>query len=117
MEDPESATGWAAAAALICGPASHHVEMALPLAEAGVHLFIEKPISDRLDPADELVALCRAKRLVLMVGYNLRFYEPLRRVREARIRDGSRRLTSLESFYGVTALESPEPDERGAENG
>jgi predicted dehydrogenase len=73
--------------AIVAGPASTHVEIALPLAEAGVHLFVEKPIADRLAGVDELIRRCRARGRVLMVGYTLRFYPPLRRLREA-LRDG-----------------------------
>lgn len=59
--------------ALITGPASRHVEVGLALARSGVHLFVEKPISDGLDGVPELIAECRDRSLVLMVGYNFRF--------------------------------------------
>jgi predicted dehydrogenase len=69
--------------ALICGPASTHVATALGLARHGVHLFIEKPLSHRLDGIDELIDVCTRAHLTLMVGYNLRFLESLRALREA----------------------------------
>ena len=83
-ENPEGATvvhDLAAAleigidAAVIAGPASGHVETALSLAAAGVHLLVEKPLSDRLQGARALVDSCRDKGLVLQVGYCLRFLE------------------------------------------
>jgi predicted dehydrogenase len=70
-------------AALITGPASRHVQMALILAEKGIDLFIEKPISDCLQGVDELIGLCESKGLVLMVGYNFRFHKPFGLVEEA----------------------------------
>ncbi len=69
--------------ALITSPATQHVEIGLALARRGVHLFIEKPLSNTLDGVDELLSICREKNLVLMVGYNFRFYPPLQALREA----------------------------------
>jgi len=72
--DLDAALAAAPDAALLCGPASEHVEIARLLAERGIHIFIEKPISDRAEGVAELIALCAQRRLVLMVGYCLRFH-------------------------------------------
>lgn len=69
--------------ALITGPASMHVETGQALARQGVHLFIEKPLSNTLAGVDELLNFCRERGLVIMVGYNFRFYRPLQIMREA----------------------------------
>jgi predicted dehydrogenase len=69
--------------ALITGPASMHIETALALARQGIYLFIEKPLSNTLERVDELIELCRRRSLVLMVGYNFRFYRPLQVMRQA----------------------------------
>lgn len=66
--------------ALITGPASHHIKMGLALAKQGIHLFIEKPLSHVMDEVDELITVCKTNSLVLMVGYNLRFWQPLQLV-------------------------------------
>ena len=69
--------------ALITNPAPFHIEAGFSLAQHGVHLFIEKPISDRLEGIDQLIGLCQEKNLTLMVGYNFRFYQPFRVIRQA----------------------------------
>ena len=69
-------------AAVIAGPATHHVETASALARAGAHLLVEKPISDTNRGVTELIADCRSRGLTLMTGYNLRFLPSLRRFRE-----------------------------------
>ena len=69
--------------ALVTSPASLHVKTGLALAHRGVHLFIEKPLSNTLEGVDELVQECRRRSLALMVGYNFRFYEPLQLMRQA----------------------------------
>ncbi len=62
-------------AAIIAGPASGHVETALSLAAAGVHLLVEKPLSDRPRGVRALLDSCRDRGVVLQVGYCLRFLE------------------------------------------
>ena len=69
--------------ALITNPASRHIETGLALAQQGIHLFIEKPLSNIMNGVDELIDLCHKRSLVLMVGYNFRFYRPLQVMRQA----------------------------------
>ena len=73
--------------AIVAGPASRHVDVARPLAERGAHLLIEKPISDRIEGVDDLIEACRARSLVLMVGYVLRF-SPAARCARAELEAG-----------------------------
>ena len=73
---------WRPDIALITGPSSMHIETGLDLARHGIHLFIEKPISDRMENLPDLLQICRDRHLALMVGYNFRFYEPLRIVKK-----------------------------------
>jgi predicted dehydrogenase len=68
-------------AAVIASPASHHLDVALPLAQAGVHLLVEKPISSTIQGVSELIAVCKARGITLMTGYNLRFLPSLQRFR------------------------------------
>jgi predicted dehydrogenase len=69
-------------AAVISSPSSMHLAAAIPLALAGVHLLIEKPIADRIEGVAELIGICRSRGLVLMTGYNLRYLPSLFRFRE-----------------------------------
>jgi len=69
-------------AAVVSSPASCHLDAAMPLAEAGVHLLIEKPISNATANVARLIEKCRQRGCVLMTGYNLRFMESLQCFRE-----------------------------------
>jgi predicted dehydrogenase len=69
-------------AAVIANPATHHLDAAMSLARAGIHLLIEKPISDAPRGVSELIEECRGRGLALMTGYNLRFSPSLRRFHE-----------------------------------
>lgn len=62
---------------VIANPSSHHIDIAIPFAKIGSHLFIEKPISNCLKNVLKLINICKAKQLLLAVGYNLRFLQTL----------------------------------------
>lgn len=87
-------------AAVIANPASHHLDAALPLAKAGVHLLIEKPISSTTHGVAELIEVCRAKGTVFMTGYNLRFLPSLQRFRELLAEDRVGRVLSVRTEIG-----------------
>jgi len=61
-------------AAFICNPTSFHVSTAQACAEAGCHLFLEKPVSHNLAGVRELLGTVEARNLVALVGYQLRFH-------------------------------------------
>jgi predicted dehydrogenase len=65
-------------AVVVAVPTSLHLPVALRAAECGCHLFVEKPLADRLDGTDRLVALLRDRGLVSLVGCNMRFHPGLR---------------------------------------
>jgi len=60
-------------AVVIATPTPHHFQMAKDLLSAGIHCFVEKPITSTLAQADELVALAKEKNLTLQVGHIERF--------------------------------------------
>ncbi len=68
--------------AVIANPATHHLDISLLLAKAGVHLFIEKPISNSVKGISNLIKVCEKKHLILMIGYNLRFLNSLQKFRK-----------------------------------
>jgi predicted dehydrogenase len=63
--------------AIICNPASFHISVAQILAGQGVHLFIEKPLSNTTDGIEELMSIVDKNQVKIMVGYNLRFSDSL----------------------------------------
>jgi predicted dehydrogenase len=59
-------------AAVICTPANLHISMAIRLAEAGLHLLLEKPLSTSLDGIDRLRDVLKQRKLHSAVAYVLR---------------------------------------------
>ena len=68
--------------AFICNPSSLHVPVALRAARAGCHLFIEKPLSHNSEAVSELIKLIDGKKLVGMMGYQMRFHPCLQYLHE-----------------------------------
>ena len=65
--------------AVIANPSSFHLSTAMPLAEAGVHLLIEKPLSATSEGVIDLLKICEKKNVILAIGYNLRFLQSLQK--------------------------------------
>lgn len=68
--------------AFICNPTHLHMETALICANAGCHLFIEKPLSHNLNHVELLMAALETRNRLAMVGYVLRFHPCLQKAQE-----------------------------------
>ena len=69
--------------AIICSPASFHIELAIELSEYPIHLFIEKPISHSIEGIDQLIKIRNNSNSLCMIGYPLRFNESMIHLRNA----------------------------------
>jgi predicted dehydrogenase len=65
---------WRPEVAVVCSPTADHVKLATQAVSEGAHVFLEKPLSHSLDGVDRLAALVDDKKLVSMVGCNMRFH-------------------------------------------
>jgi predicted dehydrogenase len=81
--DLEAALADRPAVAVIATPAHLHVPMATRLAEAGVHVLIEKPLSTSLDGTDHLRNLIHERGVVAAVAYVYRVHPGLAAMRQA----------------------------------
>jgi len=61
-------------AALVCTPNHLHLPLATRLVEAGLDLFLEKPVSHSLEGIAELQERLDAKGRICCVGYQMRFH-------------------------------------------
>lgn len=72
LTDPADLVGRIDAASVVV-PTQRHFVVASRLIEAGVHLLVEKPITDTVERAASLIALAKAHNCVLQVGHLERF--------------------------------------------
>ncbi len=75
----DQALAFAPQVAVIANPATLHLSAALSLANAGVHLLIEKPLSDSAAGVANLLDVCQQNKALLAIGYNLRFLPTLQK--------------------------------------
>lgn len=68
--------------AFICNITSEHVPCAIKAAKAGCHLFLEKPVSDKLDNIEELVNIVNEKKIKVFVGFQNRYNPAILKVKE-----------------------------------
>lgn len=59
--------------AVIANETFKHMDTAILLAEQGINLFIEKPLSHNLEKVVPLKEIAERKKIMLFVAYNLRF--------------------------------------------
>lgn len=85
---------------LICTPPSTHISLARQSVAAGCHVFVEKPLGDRLDGADDLLAEAKRHQAVLCVGYNLRFHAGLLRLKQRLDQGAIGRVMSIRAEFG-----------------
>src|SRR6056297_304954 len=57
----------------IATPTTTHYDIALQAIEAGKHILIEKPITNKIDEANEILKKAKEKKLIVQVGHIERF--------------------------------------------
>jgi hypothetical protein len=80
-KDPRELIGKVEAVS-IATPTSTHYAVAKEFLKAGIHTLIEKPITLKLDEADELLDLARQKHCALQVGHIERHNPGFKRIEE-----------------------------------
>ena len=87
-------------AVFVCTPTSQHLEIAQRAADAGCHLFIEKPLSHTMQDVERLRETVVKKRLVVLVGCQWRYHPCVRWLRDV-IHEGTLgTLAEAEIEYG-----------------
>lgn len=87
-------------AVLVCTPPSTHIPIALKAIDYKAHVFIEKPMSNSLDGVDELIKRASKKELIICVGYNFRFHQGLKLVKDMVDRGEIGKILSARAEFG-----------------
>jgi len=87
-------------AVIIANPTAMHLNIAIPAAEAGCHILIEKPVSNSLKDIELLREAMEKSNARLLVGYHFR-YHPHFQHTYALLREGAiGELLSARAHYG-----------------
>lgn len=99
-------------AVLVATPNHAHKEGVIKAAQAGKHVFCEKPFGLNLDEAREMVEACRQSGKVYMVGYMLRYYDGI--IEMKRLLEEGKIGRPLVARMVRTSWDPPQPKEAGA---
>ena len=69
-------------AVVVANPTSMHLDVAIPAAEAGCHILLEKPISHSLERLDVLKKTSEISGSKILVGFQFRYHPTLNKARE-----------------------------------
>jgi len=67
---------------IVCTPPTLHIPIAMKAIDHGAHVFIEKPLSHTLKNVDDFLKKAKKKKLMVFVGYNLRFHKGIRLMKQ-----------------------------------
>jgi predicted dehydrogenase len=84
----------------VCNPSSMHLSVALEAVRAGSHVFIEKPLSDRMDGVPELIEETERRGLVGAVGFQIRFHPGIVRMRQLLAEGAIGNLVAVRAVVG-----------------
>jgi predicted dehydrogenase len=87
-------------AVIISNPTALHLEVAIPAAQAGCHLLIEKPISHSLDGIQQLQLAAKASGTRTLVGFQFRFHPGLQRIAQLLQEGAIGKPVSARAFWG-----------------
>jgi predicted dehydrogenase len=87
-------------AVIVANPTSRHLDVAIPAAEAGCHLLLEKPVSHSLERLDTLEQAARRSGARVLVGYQFRFHPGLQQARRLLMEGAIGRPLSVHAHWG-----------------
>ncbi len=70
------------AAVIVANPTALHLNVAIPAAEAGCHILLEKPVSGSTERLDELATAAKKSGSRILVGFQFRFHPTLQKAAE-----------------------------------
>jgi predicted dehydrogenase len=87
-------------AVVVSNPTALHLDTAIPAAEAGCHILLEKPISHSLDRVDELRTAVQKNNIRVLVGFQFRYHPGLQKIAEILAAGDVGRPISFRAHWG-----------------
>jgi predicted dehydrogenase len=87
-------------AVIVANPTALHLEVAIPAAEAGCHILLEKPISGSLERVDGLEAAAKRSGSRILVGFQFRFHPTLRKAAELIAAGDLGKILTIHAHWG-----------------
>jgi predicted dehydrogenase len=77
-----------------------HLDVAIPAAEAGCHILLEKPVSHSLDGLDVLQKAAQKSGSRILVGFQFRYHPTLNKARELIQSDTLGKILTVHAHWG-----------------
>jgi len=87
-------------AVIVANPTSLHLDVAIPAAEAGCAILLEKPISDSLDRLDALQQAAQKSGCKILVGFQFRYHPTLNKARELIQENAIGKVLTVHAHWG-----------------
>ena len=66
---------------VVANESSLHIPTAIKLANNGLDLFLEKPLSHSLKNVEKLNSIIKKKKIITQMGYNFRFHPCIKKIK------------------------------------
>ncbi len=100
LEDLQVALAQKPQGVIVSNPTALHLSVAVPAAEAGCHLLLEKPVAHTLEGVDRLLDAVQVGGGAVLVGYQFRFHPGLRRLADLLAEGAIGRPLSFRAHWG-----------------
>lgn len=87
-------------AVIVANPTAMHLDVAIPAAEAGCTILLEKPVSGSLDRLDSLRRAAQKSRSKILVGFQFRYHPTLNKAHELIQSDVPGKLLTVHAHWG-----------------
>ena len=87
-------------AVIAANPTSMHLDVAIPAAEAGCHILLEKPVSHSLERLDVLQKAAEKSESRILVGFQFRYHPALNKARELIQSNTLGRILTVHAHWG-----------------
>jgi predicted dehydrogenase len=87
-------------AVIVANPTALHLDVAIPAAEAGCTVLLEKPVSDSLDRLDTLQQAAQTNGSKILVGFQFRYHPTLDKARELIQTNGIGKVLTVHAHWG-----------------
>ncbi len=87
-------------AVIVANPTSMHLDVAIPAAEAGCAILLEKPISDSLERVEQLHQVAQKSGSKILVGFQFRYHPTLNKARELIQSNALGKILTVHAHWG-----------------
>lgn len=87
-------------AVIVANPTSLHLDVAIPAAEAGCHILLEKPVADSLERLDTLQQAAKKTGSRILVGFQFRYHPTLNKARELIRSNALGKILTVHAHWG-----------------